>query len=257
MSLCTLVAAALVLPVAGPAASPSQEIPCEGSYPKHLQGICTDGRDGLFWCFTDVLVKTDGRGRVLRRVPVESHHGDLCYEGGTLFVAVNLGKFNTPEGKADSWVYEYEPNELRETARHKLPDVIYGAGGMAARGARFFVVGGLPPGIDVNYVYEYDRQFRLVRRHEIASGYTLKGIQTAAFAQGSWWFGCYGDPKVLLKTDEKFGDVERFVFDCSWGITSRADGSLIVAGGKMVRGVGCRAYVVPAEPDPKTGLRVR
>ena len=43
---------------------------CEGTYPRHLQGICTDGKSGIFWCWTDALVKTDLDGRLLKQVPV-------------------------------------------------------------------------------------------------------------------------------------------------------------------------------------------
>ena len=31
---------------------------CEGIYPRHLQGICTNDKDALYWCWTDFLVKT-------------------------------------------------------------------------------------------------------------------------------------------------------------------------------------------------------
>lgn len=31
---------------------------CEGTYPRHLQGISTGGKGGLFWCWTNALVKT-------------------------------------------------------------------------------------------------------------------------------------------------------------------------------------------------------
>ena len=60
-------------------ASWPREVRCEGAYPMHLQGVCAgDGKD-LYWCFTDVLVKTDLEGKLVRRVPVAKHHGDLCF----------------------------------------------------------------------------------------------------------------------------------------------------------------------------------
>lgn len=37
--------------------------------------------------------------------------------------------------------------------------------------------------------------FQFVKKHVLASGHTHLGIQTAAFADGHWWFGCYGRPK--------------------------------------------------------------
>jgi hypothetical protein len=77
---------------------------CEGTYPKHLQGVAADGRQAIFWSWTDALVKTDLQGRLLRRIPADDHHGDLCFAAGKVYVAVNLGKFNAPPGAANSWV---------------------------------------------------------------------------------------------------------------------------------------------------------
>lgn len=54
----------------------------------------------------------------------------------------------------------------------------------AQRQGRFLVVGGLPEGVNENYVYEYDRNFKFVKKQALASGHTHLGIQTAAFADG-------------------------------------------------------------------------
>lgn len=29
-------------------------VPCEGTYPHHLQGICTNERDAIYWSFTTI-----------------------------------------------------------------------------------------------------------------------------------------------------------------------------------------------------------
>ena len=39
-----------------------RNVTCEGSYRHHLQGICTDGEDAIYWSFTTTLVKTDLSG---------------------------------------------------------------------------------------------------------------------------------------------------------------------------------------------------
>ncbi|MBM4075447.1 MAG: hypothetical protein FJ267_07370, partial [Planctomycetes bacterium] len=67
---------------------------CEGTYQHHLQGICSDTKEAIYWSFTTTLVKTDLNGTLLKKVPVANHHGDLCFHEGKLFVAVNLGNFN-------------------------------------------------------------------------------------------------------------------------------------------------------------------
>lgn len=229
-------------------------VTCEGTYPQHLQGVCRDDRGDLFWSFTDRLVKTDAKGRVVKSVPVGDHHGDLCHVAGKIHVAVNFGAFNEPEGKADSWIYTYDAATLAELSRHPVPELVHGAGGIAFDGRRFLVVGGLPPGTEVNYAYEYDEQFRFVRRHVLASGYTRMGIQTAEFAEGRWWFGCYGDPKVLLVADASLGRVERSEFDASLGLIGLGGGRFLVASGPCAAGQGCSGALSPARVGPSGGL---
>ena len=235
---------------------PFADIQCEGTYRHHLQGICTDGQGEIFWSFTTTLVKTDAAGKVLKQIPVANHHGDLCYLDGKIYVAVNLGKFNNPQGKADSWVYVYKADDLTEIARHKTPEVFHGAGGIGYREGHFFVVGGLPPGVEENYVYEYDRDFHFVKRHVIESGYTLLGIQTAACADGFWWFGCYGKPAVTLKTDLDFRMVGRYEFNCSLGIVGLPDEKLFVARGHCQRDKGCTGRALVATADAQKGITI-
>jgi len=230
------------------------DVTCEGTYSKHLQGICTDNKGSIFWCFTDVLVKTDRDGRLLKKVPVASHHGDLCYDGGNVYVAVNLGKFNQPAGQADSSVYVYSAADLAELARHRVPEVVHGAGGMAFRDGRFIIVGGLPKGFHENYAYEYDKDFKLIRRHVIKSGYTLLGIQTTTYCQGHWWFGCYGNPPVLLKTDSQFQLTGKYTCDGALGIVGLPDGSFLVARGTHDPGKGHSGRALIADADEQKGL---
>lgn len=232
-----------------------RNVTCEGTYRHHLQGICADN-EAIYWSFTTTLVKTDLNGKLLKQVPVANHHGDLCCREGKLFVAVNLGKFNDPQGNADSWVYVYDADTLKELARHEVPEVVHGAGGIEFRNGHFYVVGGLPEGVDENYVYEYDAQFNFQKKHIIKSGHTHLGIQTAAFANRRWWFGCYGDPKILLVTDVNFKLLGRYEFDCSLGIVGLPDGRFLSASGKCEKNKGCTGTARIAVADEKAGLRI-
>lgn len=231
-------------------------VECEGTYAKHLQGISTNDRDAIYWSFTVSLVKTDLDGKVLHQVEVADHHGDLCYHDGKVYVAVNLGKFNQPAGAADSWVYVYDADTLDEVTRHETQEVVHGAGGIAYHDGKFIVVGGLPGGIDENYLYEYDESFAFKQRHVLPSGPTLLGIQTAAYAQGHWWFGCYGRPQPMLKADESFQLVGKYEFECALGITGLPDGRFLIARGPCERNVGCRGEVLLGEVDDDGGLRL-
>ena len=203
-------------------ASGRADIVCEGTYGGHLQGIATDG-EAIYWSFTVDLVKTDLEGKVLKQVKVPNHHGDLTCHDGKVYVAVNLGKFNEEPGQADSWVYVYDASDLSLISKHEVQEVVHGAGGMAYHDGRFIVVGGLPKGYNENYAYEYDGDFRFIKRHVINSGYTFLGIQTACRFRDHWWFGCYGNPQELLKTDDAFRMVERGEVDFAYGIAPTSD----------------------------------
>lgn len=237
-------------------ASRHRDVTCAGGYRHHLQGVCID-HEAIYWSFTTTLVKTDVEGEVLVSVPVANHHGDLCHVHGRIYVAVNLGRFNDPAGKADSWVYVYDAASLAEVARHEVQEVFHGAGGIGVRGGHFFVVGGLPAGVEENSVYEYDEGFRFVKRHVVASGHTHLGIQTATFAHGRWWFGCYGQPQVLLVTDADFRMQGRHEFDCSLGIEGLPEGRLLAAGGRCDKNdtsKGCTGFARIVVPDSERGL---
>lgn len=209
----------------------TETIECEGLYPMHLQGISTDKKSNIYWSFTNELVRTDLKGKILDRIKVLNHHGDLCFNGGKVYVAVNLGKFNEPAGQEDSWVFVYDAANLKELGRYKVPELVHGAGGISSYRGNFFVVGGLPKGATENYIYEYNKDFKFIKRHVIASGYTYKGIQTAEFHEGQWWFGCYGNPK-LIKTDTKFQILDKNDFNVSLGIVGYSGKKLFIADSK-------------------------
>ena len=196
-------------------------------------------------------------GNLLKKVSVANHHGDLCFHGGKLYVAVNLGKFNDLEGNADSWVYVYDAETMNELARHETQEVFHGAGGIGNRDGHFFVVGGLPDGVEENYVYEYDGEFKFLNKHIIKSGHTHLGIQTATFAHDRWWFGCYGDPKILLVTDADFQMKGRYEQDCSLGVEGLSGGRLLVASGRCQGGKGCIGIAQTAFPDQRAGFTYR
>jgi len=235
-------------------ASDFREVVCEGTYAHHLQGVCVD-QGAIFWCFTTELVKTDLDGKLIKKVPVANHHGDLCHVDGKLVVAVNLGRFNDPQGNADSWIYAYDAGDLSLISKHHAPEVFHGAGGVGVRDGRFFVVGGLPDDVPENNVYEYDGSFRFIRKHVVKSGHTHLGIQTATFAQGRWWFGCYGEPKILLVTEADFRMLGRYEFDSSLGIVGTPDDRFLTAAGRGEKNLHTGRLRV-AVADETAGLRI-
>jgi len=81
------------------------------------------------------------------------------------------------------------------------------------------------------------------------------GIQTATFVHDRWWFGCYGDPKILFVTDADFQMQGRYRFDCSLGIEGLPGGRLLSASGRCEKDTGCIGSVRVVVPDEKDGLR--
>jgi hypothetical protein len=227
---------------------------CQGTYRHHLQGVCTNEKEAIYWSFTTTLVKTDRNGKVLQQVEVGNHHGDLCFDDGKIYVAVNFGRFNDPKGKADNWVFVYDADDLSLLSKHKTPEVFHGAGGIAHQNGKFIVVGGLPKDARENYVYEYDKNFKFVKKHVVNSGYTRLGIQTAAFADGHWWFGCYGNE--LLKTDESFKLVGKYNFNCGLGIVGISKGKFLIGRGG-VSGERRTGKALLADADAEQGLVIR
>ena len=189
----------------------SCDILCEGTYRGHLQGTDAVGSN-IWWSFTSKLVRTDLSGKVLASQDAPVHQGDLCVKGDTLYVAVNLGRFNTETGGV-SYVTSYDAMTLKPQKTWKL-DMPYGAGGMTWRGDRFYVVGGLPPTDGRNYVHEYDVSFNLIKRHVLDTGYTVLGIQTATFMDGEFLFGIYGNdgnPSGTLRCPSDLSSFRRYV----------------------------------------------
>ena len=234
------------------AQAPHAGISCEGIYPQHLQGFCLDEQGTIYWSFTTRLVKTDRQGKVLRQIIVGDHHGDLCHHDGKLYVAVNFGRFNDLQERADSWVYVYNAITPPMVTKHKTPELIYGAGGMAYHDGQFIVIGGLPESLQENYLYQYDSSFKFLKKHVLKTGYTNLGIQTAAFIDGDWWFGCYGTK--LLKTDSSFRLLATYPSSADLGIAGGKAKSYWIARGTTTKGKGCTGRILPASRDKTKGL---
>ena len=203
------------------------------NYDGHLQGMATDYKSHIFWSHTTQLVKTDFRGNVIKVLDVPFHHGDLDYYDGKIYVAVNFGLFNDENGKADSWIYVYDAQNLNFLKKYSLPEVVFGAGGIAIHNNRAMVIGGLPYNgkFNENFVYEYSMNFELDKVHKLKTGYTHQGIQTAAYYNGFWYFGCYGNKskslnpvvlKAALKQDS-LNLIKMYQKDFSFGLIGLYD----------------------------------
>ena len=231
------VCAAALLGVLAPELSGAETLPklkygtrivCRGEYPGHLQGIAASGT-AIYWVFTRIVVKTGFDGKVLAKARLPHHGGDPCWHAGKLYVPVCESGFNRklkPGAVSRNSIHVFDA-DLKPLGKHPVPELEYGAGCIAARDGHFFVAGGRPKDMPGNIVYEYDENFKPVRRHEVAFD-SLMGIQTINHADGKWYFGCYGTDKLTIETDENFRVLRRVRPNTSVGMIPLANGLVLV-----------------------------
>ena len=88
----------------------------------HVQGMCVSS-NAIYFSFHDQIVKTDWYGRLLNRVPVDPHGGDICLWNGKLYTGVWL----KPKVKDEKWcgviyMYDAETLALLKTQKVKSKD---------------------------------------------------------------------------------------------------------------------------------------
>ena len=88
----------------------------------HVQGMCVSS-NAIYFSFHDQIVKTDWYGRLLNRVPVDPHGGDICLWNGKLYTGVWL----QPKVKGEKWcgaisMYDAETLALLKTQKVKSKD---------------------------------------------------------------------------------------------------------------------------------------
>ena len=229
-------------------------IVCGGEYSGHLQGMATDGK-AIYWVFSRDIVKTDLTGRVLAKAKLPHHGGGPCWHDGKLYIPLCGSGFNhrlKPGAVSKNHVFVFDA-ELKQIKRCPIPELEYGAGGIAVRDGHFFVVGGRLKGLPGNTVYEYDADFRLLRRHEVDFE-SDKGIQTIIFAFGNWYFGCYGTKGMAIETDENFRFTRKVRPNTAFGMIPLADGLVLtgrIVGSKTRNRSGGAARVMRfTAPEP-------
>ena len=229
------------------------KITCPGEYSGHLQGLATDGKS-IYWSFSNYVVRTDLKGGLLAKAKVPFHGGDPCWHGERLYVPVGCD-FNRerPKGKkSNEWIYEFD-STLKLVKKHRLVDFRYGAGGIAAHNGHFFVVGGRPPQMPGNAVWEYNSRFKPIRRHSVAFDSEM-GIQTINRAFGRWYLGCYGTGGFAIVADDRFCVTGRVKPPLAVGMIPLAEKNLVLVGvavwKKGQQHSTAHAMVIRLRPEP-------
>ena len=94
----------------------------------HVQGMCVSS-NAIYFSFHDQIVKTDWYGRLLNRVPVDPHGGDICLWNGKLYTGVWLQPKVKGE-KACGAIYMYDAETLALLKAQKVKSKDAGVDGI-------------------------------------------------------------------------------------------------------------------------------
>ena len=93
----------------------------EGVWCGHVQGMCA-ASNALYFAYHNQIVKTDWFGRLLKRVDVMRHTGDICLWDGKLYTALCHDKDSPVPGRIQ--VFDEDLNLLAETPTPRDADGI-------------------------------------------------------------------------------------------------------------------------------------
>ena len=94
----------------------------------HVQGMCVSS-NAIYFSFHDQIVKTDWYGRLLNRVPVDPHGGDICLWNGKLYTGV----WHVKKGERSyGAIYMYDADTLELLKAQKVKSKDAGVDGITA-----------------------------------------------------------------------------------------------------------------------------
>lgn len=158
------------------------------SYQYHLQGIAAD-ETGIYWSFTDTLVKTDWQLKVLKEVRFpRCHGGDLCVAEGDIYWGMLLRKPDLIAANSNSKgaVYRFS-KDLVLKKKYPLVSVKEGIDGITFHKGKFYAAPVLAkePHKE-SAVVIFDRDFKFLKRMEFTTESDKKfGIQTLNMVHGT------------------------------------------------------------------------
>ena len=226
----------------------SVKISFNGNAPAgHIQGVATDGKF-IYISYSVNILKCDFQGNVIKGIVtprfdgfedpkndldelknkynVRTHHsGDCCFHDGKLYVTYSGSGFNKylKGGYSYNYVYVFD-SDLNFLTRYHVPEMEHGAGGMTFANGKFYLVGGRPFGVPGNTVYEYDSNFKLLKKHQLKIN-SDKGIQTISWDGKYFWLGCYGIGEFSFLYDENFNTPFLIKGISAVGVIHSSDGS--------------------------------
>ena len=200
----------------------------------HVQGFASDGKV-IFRAFDYGIIKSDMNGKFLKKadcpiLPGKKwiHAGSPCLVDGKLYVPCNFSGFNRDlKGKPSLNYIQIFDMELNFIESFHVPEVEHGAGCITYANGRFFVSGGRSYQMSGNAVFEYDKNFKFIRKHDIDLT-TFVGIQTIAFDGKYFWLGCFGNRSMSYKLSGDFKEITYYDFKSSFGLSPLPSGRMLI-----------------------------
>ncbi len=190
-----------------------EKILCQAEAKYHLQGVDSDG-PFIYWSFTDVIFKTDLKGKVVKEIQVASHHGDCCVHDGKLYVSVDL----RVKQQREPFIYVYDTKTLDYVKRFKLETFSDGPDGIAFVDGYFYIAEG--KGKDdpqpYSWIYQFTPEFKEVKKYKIP-GVMHYGIQAMTYAHGEFWLGTYS-AEGSYRADKELNIISKGLSDMSVGV---------------------------------------
>ena len=223
---------------------------------QHLQGFQSCGKY-IYWVFSQSMVKTDLAGKLIKKVPLHRERGKMVHGGSPalldkLYVPYSGSGFNKRLNGKPSLnfvqVYDLDLNYIKSIP---IPELEYGAGAMISVGSKFFITGGRPADMPGNEIFEYSRDFKLLKKHKLAFN-TFKGIQTLAFDGKYFYAGCYGGEYWTYRISSDFKRVDYLDLSGCIGLKPLPDKRML-AGKSGVDSTG-RVYTTLAVVKPEQYL---
>lgn len=165
-----------------------------GGFPGHLQGVAAD-ESGIYWSFYDTILKTDWKGKMLKKIPSPTHAGDMCEADGLIYVSVcYYDKKQAEREGGTGWLYVYD-TELNFVKKIAMPEVPR-PDGVVKYGKYFYIANddfGYEPH-PFNFITMMDENFNVLKKVKVDFGKpTQYGAQTLNVIDGKIIASFYGD----------------------------------------------------------------
>lgn len=168
----------------------------KNNYQWHMQGITAD-ETGVYWSFTNILVKTDFKGNVLKELPLpdKCHVGDLCVADGDIYAGILLRdpKLIKANNNSMSAVWQFS-NDLKFKKQHLVAGKL-GVDGITFYKGKFYVAPNAGKKVHQQVVIDvYDRNFKHLKQGVFTvPGFELRyGAQNLSEVNGKLAAAYYG-----------------------------------------------------------------